>query len=83
MTMSETSDPHKPWATVRVPSYDLVPGEIVVQGGTLKTVQSMRRERVGQRHYDYVVTWQEPGTQDTRFTSEDVLDVEHYRENQR
>ena len=80
--MSETpagSSPRKPWPTVSVPSYDLVPGQVVVQGDTLKTVQSVRRESVGKPRYDYVVTWEEPGLPDTRFTSDEVLDVEHFR----
>lgn len=75
---SAGSSPRKPWPTVRVPSYDLVPGQIV-QGDTLKTVQSVRRESVGKPRYDYIITWEEPGMPETRFTSEDVLDVEHFR----
>lgn len=75
-----TTDSAARWPTVRVPAYDLVPEEVVVQDGTRKTVKSVRRESTGERHYDYVVTWEEPGTPETRFTSEDVLDVEHFRE---
>ena len=68
------------WPTVKVPAYDLVPYEVVVDSLGRRTVATVSRQSVGRRHYDYVVTWQEPGTPATRFTSEDVLDVEHFRE---
>ena len=75
--------PAAKWPTVKVPAYDLVPDEVVVDESGRRTVASVTRQSVGRRHYDFMVTWQEPGTPSTRFTSEDVLDVEHFREKKR